>query len=458
MSNTPKNGTLIQDFTTGNITSQLLKFSAPLFLANLLQIVYNMVDMVIVSYVVGKTGLSAVAVGGDVSSFLTFISMGFSSATQIIIAQRVGAGRKDELGRFIGTTFQFLFSCAIAMSVICFVLRRQILNVLNTPVESFEQALGYSTVCIAGLIFIYGYNAVSAVLRGLGDSKHPLLFVAIAAGLNVLLDLVFVVKYNWGATGAALATVISQAVSFICCVVFLWKNRSKLGFNVQLDYFLHIDHAMLKPLINLGIPLALRLAAIQFSRLFVSSWINSYGVAVSAMAGIGSKIFNISSLFSNAVNAAGSSMVGQNIGAGNFDRVPKILRSAFSIVGSIALVLSALVVFFPNQVFGIFTNDPEVMVLAMEYIPIAVLLFFGCACRDTMYALTNGSGHTKINFVCAILDGLILRISLSLFFGLYLGMEYRGFWLGDALSGFTPTVISLIFYFSGKWRKQNPLD
>ena len=193
MSNTPKNATLIQDFTTGNITNQLLKFSAPLFLANLLQIVYNMVDMVIVSYVVGKTGLSAVAVGGDVSSFLTFISMGFSSATQIIIAQRVGAGRKDELGRFIGTTFQFLFSCAIAMSVICFVLRRQILNVLNTPVESFEQALGYSTVCIAGLIFIYGYNAVSAVLRGLGDSKHPLLFVAIAAGLNVVLDLVFVV-------------------------------------------------------------------------------------------------------------------------------------------------------------------------------------------------------------------------------------------------------------------------
>ena len=347
MSNTPKNATLIQDFTTGNITNQLLKFSAPLFLANLLQIVYNMVDMVIVSYVVGKTGLSAVAVGGDVSSFLTFISMGFSSATQIIIAQRVGAGRKDELGRFIGTTFQFLFSCAIAMSVICFVLRRQILNVLNTPVESFEQALGYSTVCIAGLIFIYGYNAVSAVLRGLGDSKHPLLFVAIAAGLNVVLDLVFVVKFNWGATGAALATVISQAVSFICCVVFLWKNRSKLGFEVQLDYFLHIDRAMLKPLVNLGIPLALRLAAIQFSRLFVSSWINSYGVAVSAMAGIGSKIFNISSLFSNAVNAAGSSMVGQNIGAGNFDRVPKILRSAFAIVGSIALVLSALVVFFP---------------------------------------------------------------------------------------------------------------
>ena len=457
MSQAPKNGTLIQDFTTGNITSQLLKFSAPLFLANLLQIVYNMVDMVIVSYAVGKTGLSAVAVGGDVSSFLTFISMGFSSATQIIIAQRVGAGRKDELGRFIGTTFQFLFSCAVTMSVICFIFRKQILNILNTPMESFEQALGYSTVCIAGLVFIYGYNAVSAVLRGLGDSKHPLLFVAIAAGLNIVLDLLFVVKFQWGAAGAALATVISQGVSFICCITFLWKNRDKLGFQVEKEYFLHMDHAMLKTLVNLGTPLALRLAAIQFSRLFVSSWINSYGVAVSAMAGIASKIFNISSLFSNAVNAAGSSMVGQNIGAGNFDRVPKILRSAFSIVGSIALVLSALVVFFPNQVFGIFTNDPEVLSIALEYIPIAVLLFFGCACRDTMYALTNGSGNTRINFVCAILDGLILRISLSLFFGLYLNMQYRGFWLGDALSGFTPTVISLIFYFSGKWKKQDTL-
>jgi len=458
VSQKPNGGTLIQDFTTGNITSQLLKFSAPLFLANLLQIVYNMVDMVIVSYVVGKTGLSAVAVGGDVSSFLTFISMGFSSATQIIIAQRVGAGRKDELGRFIGTTFNFLFSCAVAMSVICFIFRKQILNILNTPTESFEQALGYSTVCIAGLVFIYGYNAVSAVLRGLGDSKHPLIFVAIAAGMNIILDLVFVMKFHWGATGAALATVISQGFSFICCVVFLWKNRHKLGFEVQLEYFLHIDHGMLKTLVNLGTPLALRLAAIQFSRLFVSSWINSYGVAVSAMAGIASKIFNISSLFSNAVNAAGSSMVGQNIGAGNFDRVPKILRSAFSIVGTIALILSALVIFFPNQVFGIFTNDPEVMAIAMEYIPIAVLLFFGCACRDTMYALTNGSGNTKINFVCAILDGLILRICLSLFFGLYLDMKYMGFWLGDALSGFTPTVISLIFYFSGKWKNQDTLD
>ena len=457
MSSTSKNSTLIQDFTTGNITRQLLKFSAPLFLANLLQIVYNMVDMVIVSYAVGKTGLSAVAVGGDVSSFLTFISIGFSAATQIIIAQNIGAGRKDELGRLIGTAFQFLFSCAIAMGVICFVLRRQILNILNTPAESFEQALGYSTVCIAGLIFIYGYNTVSAVLRGLGDSKHPLIFVAIAASMNVVLDLLFVVKFHLGAAGAALATVISQAFSFICCIIFLWKNRHKLGFEVHVEHFLHIDRAMLKSLVNLGIPLALRLAAIQFSVLFVSSWINSYGVAVSAMAGIGNKLFNISSLFSNAVNAAGSSMVGQNIGAGNFDRVPKILRSAFSIVGSIALVLSALVICFPHQVFGIFTNDPEVMVLALEYIPIAVLMFFGCACRDTMYALTNGSGNTKINFICAILDGLILRIFLSLFFGLYLGMEYRGFWLGSALSGFTPTVISLIFYFSGKWKKQPSL-
>ena len=141
-------------------SKQLLLFSAPLFLSNLLQVVYNMVDMIIVGQVSGKTGLSAVSIGGDVSHFLTFIAMGFSSAGQIIIAQYIGAGQREKLGRFIGSMFTFLTGCAMVLSVLCLIFREGILSLMNTPAASWDEALAYSTVCIIGLVFIYGYNMV----------------------------------------------------------------------------------------------------------------------------------------------------------------------------------------------------------------------------------------------------------------------------------------------------------
>ena len=180
-------GSYVSDFTSGNVMRQLVVFSLPLFLSNLLQIVYNMVDMVIVGQSLGKVGLSAVSVGGDVSNFLTFVAMGFSNAGQVIIAQYLGAGRSRDVGRFIGTMFAFLGLLALTLGGTALVLRRGVLGIMNTPPESFAQALAYSTTCMAGLPFIYGYNAVSAVMRGMGDSRHPFVFISIAALLNVAL-------------------------------------------------------------------------------------------------------------------------------------------------------------------------------------------------------------------------------------------------------------------------------
>ena len=179
--------TEIRDFTHGNIMRQLLVFSWPLFLSNMLQVVYNMVDMIIVGNRYGKIGLSAVSVGGDVTNFLTFLAIGFANAGQVIIAKYIGEGRRDKLSRFVGTMSAFLFACAVVLSVLGLTFRTQILALMNTPDASFSGAMDYSTVCMAGLLFIYGYNIVSAVLRGMGDSKHPFVFISIAAVMNLVL-------------------------------------------------------------------------------------------------------------------------------------------------------------------------------------------------------------------------------------------------------------------------------
>ncbi|MBQ2697225.1 MAG: MATE family efflux transporter, partial [Clostridia bacterium] len=177
--------TQIRDFTEGSIPRQLVIFAWPLFLSNLLQVVYNMVDMMVVGRVLGQAGLSAVAIGGDVSNFLTFVSMGFAGAGQVIIARQIGGQQRERIGRFVGTMSGFLLVCSLVLSGVGLLFQQPILRLMNTPPESWQGALHYATTCMAGLPFIYGYNAVSAILRGMGDSKHPFLFISIAALLNL---------------------------------------------------------------------------------------------------------------------------------------------------------------------------------------------------------------------------------------------------------------------------------
>lgn len=450
-----KDKKLITDFTTGNVTKQLVTFATPLFLSSLLQIVYNMVDMIIVGQKLGKVGLSAVSVGGDVSSFLTLVAMGFSNAGQVIISQYIGSGQRDKISRFIGTMLCFLMSCAVTISVVCLALRRPILSVMNTPPEAFEEAVNYATICMIGMVFIYGYNIMSAVLRGMGDSMRPFIFIGIASVSNVVLDILFVIVLGLGSGGAALATVISQGFSFISCSLYVYRNRTRYDLTLTANELIGIDRGMLINLIKLGVPMAIKFGAVHLSKLFVNAYVNSYGVAVSAFAGIANKINSIINMLSNAFNTSGASMVGQNIGAGKFERVGQVMRSVFSITVSIAVVFSILIVLFPERIYGLFTGDPEVLEIGLKYVPIAVLAFFSSSARSGMNALINGSGNYKVNFATAILDGIILRIGLALLFGLGLGMKHYGFWLGDVLTGFTPFWIGIVFYYSGAWKKRS---
>ena len=331
---------------------------------------------------------------------------------------------------------------------------------MRTPEESYSEALAYSVICAIGLVFIYGYNIVSAVLRGMGDSKHPFIFITIAALVNVVLDIVFVIVLQMGAAGAALATVISQAVSFIVSLIFLATHKEDFELNIGFRDFLRIDKEKLGDLLRLGTPMAIKFASVQFSKLFVNSFINGYGVVVSGFAGVANKISSISNLISSSLNTAGSSMVGQNLAAGEYRRVKGIIFRLFVITLTIAVILSTLIIVFPEEIFGLFNEDKAdeaFNAIAMEFVPIALLLFFASACRAAMNALINGSGNFKVNFATAILDGIVLRIGLSILFGLVLDMEYFGFWLGDAIAGFTPFVIGVIYYFSGRWKKAVPV-
>ena len=423
---------MIRNLTEGPVVPLLFRFAFPLFLSNALQAVYNLVDLMVVGRYIGGAGMSAVSTGGDILHLLTFVAMGFSSAGQVIIARSVGADRKDDIKKTIGALFSFLLSAALLMALLCFILRHQILRWLNTPTEALDYALDYTVTCACGLVFIYGYNVVSAILRGMGDSRRPFVFIAIAAILNMILDVLFVKHLGMAVFGAALATVIGQGTSFLIAFVYLYHRRESFGFDFKPASF-RIEGAAFRRLLGLGIPMAIQSAAISFSKIVLLSWINIFGVEYSALTGVFNKINTVSGVISQSFVTAGSSMTGQNLGAGKYKRVTQILLTVLGFGLAFAAAASLLMWLAPDSVYILFTEDSAVLSLA----PI----------------LINGSGRPGLNLAIAIIDGVFARIGLAALLGFSLGLGCRGFWLGDALAGFMPFIIGGCFYLSGKWRE-----
>ena len=445
--------TLIRDLTQGSVTRLLLIFAFPLLCSNLLQTVYNMVDMIVIGQFVGREGLSAVSIGGDVLHFLTFLVMGFSNAGQVILSQYIGAGNRDRIRGTIGTMFTVTFISAVGLTIVCYLGLDAFLHTMNTPAECFDYARQYGLTCVLGLVFIYGYNLVSAILRGMGDSKHPFIFIAVATAVNLVLDLVFVAGLGMGPFGAALATVIGQGVSFLWAIFYLYRHKESFGFDFKPASF-KPDPEVLPKLIRLGLPMILQSAAINFSMLFVNSYINSYGVVASAVTGVGNKLGSITAVVTNALSTAGSSMVGQNLGAEKYHRVPKIIGVSMVIDLAFAALLSFLTICFPRTIFGLFNSDPQVLDMSMTYIPVAVLLYVGFAMRSPFFALINGSGNAKLNLIVGLLDGVICRVGLAMLMGLAMGMGIMGFWLGNAFAGYMPFLIGGGYFLTGKWKRR----
>ena len=444
---------MIRDLTQGSVTRLLLVFSYPLLLSNLLQTVYNMVDMIVIGQFVGKAGLSAVSIGGDLLHLLTFLAMGFANAGQVILSQYIGAGNRERVKGTIGTMFTLLGAAAVVLTVVCALLLDTFLGWMNTPAESLLYTRQYGMTCILGMIFIYGYNLVSAIMRGMGDSKRPFLFIAVAAILNMILDVLFVKYLHMEVFGAALATVIGQGVSFLASLVYLYRRRESFGFDFRPASF-RIDGPTFRRLLALGIPMAIQSAAINLSKILLMSWINLFDVTYSALAGIFNKLNTMCGVISQSFTTAGSTMVGQNLGGRKYKRVNETLLTILLIGMGFAALFTAVMLLWPEGVYGMFTPDPDVLSVAAVLTLPVILNFFGAGTRSVAFSLINGSGRAKLNLAVAIIDGMISRIGLAALFGFALHWDCFGFWMGDALAGFMPLLIGGVFYLSGRWRSR----
>lgn len=445
--------TMSRDLTQGNVFSQLIRFAVPLMAANLLQIVYTLVDMVIVGRFVGSAGISAVATGGEILGLFTTFSMGLCGAGQVIISQYLGKGDRKGISKTIGTMFSFISLFSLCLMVIALLITNWLIGILNTPAEAVSMAKDYTKVCFLGLFFIFGYNSVSAMLRGMGDSKRPLIFIGIATISNIIMDILFVGVLKMSAFGAALATVIGQALSFLFSLVYLYRKKEAFGFDFKPVSF-KIDGSVLGNLIKIGIPMALNNIAVTLSGFYVSSLVNTYGLAASAVAGIGGKIRMIIAIFSNSFATASSTMVGQSLGKGLYDRIKKTYLCTFLILLVLCGSLGILGVAFPKAFFRLFDNNPDVLDMAPKFMFINVFTCLAFALMVPGTALINGIGFARLAFITGLIDGVVVRISLVWLFYNVFQFGLWGVWWAATLAAYANALITISYFLSGRWRKR----
>ncbi len=451
-----KQKTIATDLTQGSVLGQMVRFSVPFLLSILLQTAYNMADMIIVGHAVGSAGLTAVSLGGQVTNFLTIMGANFASGGQIFVAQTTGRGDRAGLGRAVGSMITIICAMSVVLTCVGFAFYPDILRLLNTPEASFSYACDYLKVCCAGLFFIYGYNAVCAALRGMGDSRLPLLFVAIASVINIFLDIWLVIGLQMGPKGAAIATVISQGTAFFSAMLVLYRKRRVLGFVLSARIFLP-GRTETKTIFRLGIPTAMQQVAIQCSMLYIGTFINAYGLTAATVNGIGGKLYSVVTIFTTTAQITASVMTGQCVGAGRTERVRSIILWGLLFSIGSTIVFSIIGLLFPRQVFAFFDSDPQVLDMAGEYLRISCILFLGFGFMGPPLGLVLGVGNANLSMMIALLDGVLARIALSLLFGRWLGMGLNGFFLGNALAGWVSVNLSWSYWLSGRWKKRASL-
>ena len=428
----------------------------PFMFSNALQVLYSTIDMIIVGKYVGTSGLSAVSQSSQIVNFATMVCLGFSNAGQVLISQALGAGKKKEMNNIIGTLFSSLMIFSVILSVIILIIRTWILDVMNIPVEAYDKALDYLIIGAAGLIFTAGYHMVSAVLRGMGDSKRPLLFIAIASVVNLVLDILFTGVFGWGVAGAAWATIIGQAVSFLFSIYYLYNNRIEFGFDFRKESFV-INKKYLKLIGALGTPMAIQSGFINVSMLFVNSMINGLGNVATATFGVGVRIDDIINKICMGIQYAAVPMISQNIGAKNVERAKKVVYTAWIFSTIFTVICMILYLFFGKEMFMLFSDDSDVLGMSGEFISAILWMFPAFVIMRGSGAFIQGIGNVKLSMTLAILDGVALRIGLSWLFGIVLGWGFYGFVLGYGLAPYGFGIPSMIYFFSGVWKKRKVL-
>lgn len=404
--------TLADDFTTGSILGKLLKFMFPILGALILQAMYGAVDLLVVGQFGTQASISAVATGGNIINLVTFVITALTMGVTVLISRYLGEQRPERIGGVIGSAVCFFACFSVAAMLLLIAGAPVFAGWLNAPEEAFALTNTYVRICGGGILFVVAYNVISGIFRGLGNSRLPLLFVAIACVVNIVGDLLFVAVFQMDVAGAALATILAQAVSVVLSLIIIRKQKlpfqikkEDIRFNQETGVFL-----------RLGIPLALQELLTNLSFLILCSIVNGMGLDASSGYGIAQKLVSFVMLIPSSLMQSMSAFVGQNVGAGREDRAKKAMYTGMGTGALIGIFIAVLVFLRGDLPASVFTREPAYIAKAAEYLrgfaPEAVLTCF----VFSFIGYFNGHGKSLPVMLQGITSSFLIRVPLSWLF------------------------------------------
>lgn len=434
------------DLTEGNVRNKLIQYAIPLVVISLMQSLYSMTDLLISGHFIGSRGISGINNASQIMELLTKIIIGLSQGGNILIGRFFGAGQEKNRKETTNTLFFSFMLLSVALAGGVYLGAGRILKILDAP--AYEEALAYLGICSIGIFFIGGYNALVAAVRGVGDSKRPMKIIMIATGTNILLDILFVGGLKWGTSGAAAATVISQGVSFFLILEYVLRNEDLFGVSLRkprlyLNWFGRI--------LKLGIPCAVQMSLAAISWLTVTRFVNSYGVAASAGAGVSAKIKEFCQLFIAAVGNAAATMTAQTLGAGKYDRAREVLYTSMKITCAAALTLILIVEVGAPVFSGIFTQDPEALQVAVLNLRIEIIGQIFYAIFMMYHSFAIGAGHTWFVLLSSLVNCILVRVVLVVILSRVLGLP--GIFLACMIAPAASVPLGMIYVRTNVWRR-----
>ena len=439
----------MKDLTSGHEGKSILLFTLPMLIGALFQQLYNTADSIIVGQFIGKEAMAAVSGANPIMFLLTSLLTGITLGFSILVSQYYGSKNMVKVKNTIDTTYIFVFISSIIITFLGIALCEPILKLMNTPEDILYSSKIYLIIIFAGTIFSAGYNSVSAILRGLGDSKNPLYFLIIATILNIILDIVFIIYLKMDIAGAALATVIAQGVSFIFSIIYL--NKKHKLFNIKIKG-MKFNNRIFNKGLKLGIPSAIQQMLFSFGNIALQSLVNSYGSSAMAAFGAGLRIESFISLPIINLGAAISTFVAQNKGAKKFDRIKNGLK--YSIYMSIVMAITVAILFslFAKELIMMFNSDSEVLQIGSRYLNTIGPFFIFICISFMLTSAIKGAGNAVFPLISSIISLWLARLPGAYFFSNLLGVD--GIWIGIPVGWIIGFIITVIYYKKANWSKE----
>ncbi len=442
---------LKNDLTKGDLNKQIFVFALPIVISNMFQALYNAVDLYFVGKYLDTAATVAVSVSGPVMNVLFMAVAGMSLGVTILISSLVGVNDSQRIKRLANTSITMFLIGAVIITVLGLILSPHILTWISTPIEAMDYAVSYLRIVFGGMLFTLGYNLVCAMQRGFGDSKSSMYFVIAATITNIILDYVFIVPMNMGVAGAAYATVIAQALSFILSIVYFRSRKHVITFNPR-EFTL--DKTYVKDIIRIGLPSALQQATINVAYLALNGIVNSYGMIASAAYGICVKLDNFAILPCTAVNDAVAAVTSQNLGAGQKERAVKGMWAGRKIIIPFNILLMIVIMLFAEKLTGIFNSDAEVIFMASKYLRISCWMYIIYAVYYPLMGFIKGTGNAMFALINTVVAQLIIRIPVAYFAAKILGFGFYGVAAAWIIAPIWSNTVYTIYLKSDRWYKR----